>query len=93
MNLHDISPINKNKKKKRIGRGGKRGTFSGRGIKGQKSRAGRKIRPASRDLIQQLPKLRGSKNMGARKRKAGVRRPVKAEKGANKETSKKESAT
>jgi len=35
-------------------------------MKGQKSRAGHKIRPASRDLIQQIPKLRGSKNKGPR---------------------------
>ncbi|PIR97790.1 MAG: hypothetical protein COT89_02670 [Candidatus Colwellbacteria bacterium CG10_big_fil_rev_8_21_14_0_10_42_22] len=66
MNLHEISPIHKNKSKKRIGRGGKRGTYSGKGMKGQKSRAGHKIRPASRDLIQQIPKLRGSKNKGPR---------------------------
>lgn len=46
----------------RIGRGGKRGTTSGRGQKGQKSRAGHRIRPAERDLIQRLPKLRGVKN-------------------------------
>jgi len=47
------------KKKKRIGRGGKKGNYSGRGIKGQKARAGRKIRPAIRDLILRLPQLRG----------------------------------
>jgi len=49
------------KKKKRIGRGGKKGNYSGRGIKGQKARAGRKIRPAERDIILRLPKLRGIK--------------------------------
>lgn len=49
------------KKKKRIGRGGKKGNYSGRGIKGQKARAGRKIRPAERDIILKLPKLRGIK--------------------------------
>ena len=43
----------------RVGRGGKRGTTSGRGQKGQKSRSGRKMRPAERDLIIRLPKLRG----------------------------------
>ena len=46
----------------RIGRGGKRGNYSGRGHKGQKSRAGRNIRPAERDLIIRIPKLRGYKN-------------------------------
>ncbi len=30
-------------------------------MKGQKSRAGHRIRPAERDLIQRLPKLRGFK--------------------------------
>jgi large subunit ribosomal protein L15 len=49
------------KKKKRIGRGGKKGNYSGRGIKGQKARAGRRIRPAERDIILKLPKLRGIK--------------------------------
>ena len=50
-------------KKKRIGRGGSRGNTAGRGHKGQKSRAGRNIRPAMRDEIQRIPKRRGhSKN-------------------------------
>ena len=61
MQLHQISPIKKQKEKKRVGRGGKRGTYSGRGIKGQKSRAGARIRPAWRDLIKRLPKQRGVK--------------------------------
>lgn len=47
------------KKSKRIGRGGKRGNYSGRGIKGQKARAGRKIRPALRDIILKFPQMRG----------------------------------
>ena len=62
MQLHQLKPVHKLKKKKRIGRGGKRGTYSGRGQKGQKSRAGAKIRPAVRDLIMRIPKLRGVKN-------------------------------
>ena len=44
---------------RRIGRGGKRGTYSGKGIKGQKSRAGAKIRPAEREILKKIPKLRG----------------------------------
>lgn len=43
----------------RVGRGGKRGKTSGRGTKGQKARAGRKMRPEMRDLIKKLPKRRG----------------------------------
>ncbi len=59
MDLSNLQPKHKSRKKKRIGRGGKKGTTSGRGTKGQKSRAGHKIRPAERDLIKKLPKLRG----------------------------------
>lgn len=63
MEIHTLHPNFKRKKGKRIGRGGKRGTFSGRGQKGQKARAGHSIRPAERDLISKLPKLRGTKNV------------------------------
>ena len=62
MQLHELQPDTPNKNRKRIGRGGKRGTTSGRGQKGQTSRAGHRIRPAERDLIQRLPKLKGVKN-------------------------------
>ncbi len=59
MQLHQIKLKNKLKKRKRVGRGGKRGTYSGRGVKGQKSRAGRRFPPAVRELIKKYPKLRG----------------------------------
>ncbi|MEK7198080.1 MAG: uL15 family ribosomal protein [Patescibacteria group bacterium] len=59
MQLHHIKPNHKLKKVKRVARGGKRGGYSGRGIKGQKSRAGAGIRPAIRDLMMRLPKQRG----------------------------------
>ena len=62
MQLYQLRPIHILKNKKRIARGGKRGTYSGRGQKGQKSRAGAKIRPAERDLIIRIPKRRGFKN-------------------------------
>ncbi len=62
MQLHEFRRTTKKRERKRIGRGGKRGTYSGRGLKGQKSRAGRVIRPALRDLISRLPKRRGIKN-------------------------------
>ena len=61
MQLHEIKPIHKLKKRKRIGRGGKHGTHSGRGVKGQSSRAGRKMKPIIRELIKRYPKLRGYK--------------------------------
>jgi len=59
MQLHEIRPNHKKKKRKRVGRGGKRGTYSGRGMKGQRSRAGRRMKPAIRSLIKRYPKLRG----------------------------------
>jgi len=61
MQLHELKLKTKKKKGKRIGRGGKRGGYSGRGIKGQKSRAGHKIRPVIRDIIKKIPKKRGYK--------------------------------
>lgn len=61
MQLHQLKPKNRPQGKKRVGRGGKRGTTSGRGTKGQKARAGHKIRPALRDIIKKLPKRRGYK--------------------------------
>lgn len=63
MSLSNLKPTQRKKKSKpRVGRGGKRGTYSGRGLKGQKSRSGRKIRPAERDLVMRLPKKRGFQN-------------------------------
>lgn len=59
MQLHNIKRKTKNKKKVQVGRGGTRGKTSGRGTKGQKARAGRKLRPEMREIIKKLPKLRG----------------------------------
>lgn len=42
-----------------MGRGGKKGAYSGRGIKGQRARAGAKFKPIIRELIKRYPKLRG----------------------------------
>lgn len=46
-------------RKQRVGRGGKRGTYAGRGIKGQKARAGARIRPQILDYIFKIPKFAG----------------------------------
>ncbi len=59
MQIHELQPKHKAKAKKRVGRGGKKGTYSGKGMKGQKSRAGRKMVPMIRELIKKYPKLRG----------------------------------
>ncbi len=77
MQLHQLQPSHKNRSKKRIGRGGKRGTYSGRGMKGQKARAGRKIRPAIRDLIQSLPKLPKSQRKAGKTKQKLNKKDVK----------------
>jgi len=59
MQIHELKPKHKNRGKKRVGRGGKKGTYSGKGLKGQKSRAGRKMVPVIRELIKRYPKLKG----------------------------------
>ncbi len=59
MQLHELKPKHKSKSRMRVGRGGKKGTYSGRGIKGQSSRAGRKMVPIIRELIKRYPKLKG----------------------------------
>ncbi len=59
MQIHDLKRKTKRVKHRQVGRGGKRGKTSGRGTKGQKARAGRKLRPEIRDMIKKLPKMRG----------------------------------
>ncbi len=59
MQIHSLKRKTENKRKVQVGRGGKRGKTAGRGTKGQKARAGHKIRPEIRDMIKRLPKLRG----------------------------------
>jgi large subunit ribosomal protein L15 len=57
MLIHELKATKKGTH--RVGRGGKRGTFSGRGTKGQKARSGRRMRPELRDILKKIPKLRG----------------------------------
>ena len=59
MQLHQLKPKTANYKYPRVGRGGKRGKTAGKGTKGQKARAGRKLRPELRDIIKKFPKVRG----------------------------------
>jgi len=59
MQLNNLIPKTKNKKRMIVGRGGHRGKTSGRGGKGQTARAGHKKRPELRDFIKRVPKLRG----------------------------------
>jgi large subunit ribosomal protein L15 len=64
MQLSTLKPKHPRKQPKRIGRGGKRGTTSGNGTKGQKSRAGASVRPGFRGgdnrIWQLFPKNRGA---------------------------------
>lgn len=59
MQTHNLKRRTPNKDSQQVGRSGTRGKTSGRGHKGQKSRAGHRIRPEIRDQIKKLPKLRG----------------------------------
>ncbi|MFY9462988.1 MAG: uL15m family ribosomal protein, partial [Candidatus Sungiibacteriota bacterium] len=59
MQIHQLKRTHAQKYARRVGRGGKRGTYSGRGIKGLGARAGGKFRPEERDIIKRIPKLRG----------------------------------
>ena len=73
MQTHQIRPNNKSSKKREVGRGGKRGTYSGRGIKGQKSRAGSKIKPQIREMILKFPKRRGVSFNSLKKKSLAIR--------------------
>jgi large subunit ribosomal protein L15 len=68
MQIQEIKTLISRKNKKRIGRGGKRGTTSGKGQKGQRARSGHRIRPAERDIFSKFPKLRGVKNKSLAKK-------------------------
>lgn len=54
------------KKRMRVGRGGAKGTYSGRGMKGQKARTGGGVRPGfeggQTPLLRRMPKLKGFRN-------------------------------
>lgn len=57
------------RKKKTIGRGGKRGTYSGRGMKGQRARSGGKRGLKARGFkqtLRRIPKNRGFKSLRAK---------------------------
>ncbi len=64
MQSHQLQSNSNHQKSKRVGRGGKRGTYSGHGSKGQKARAGHRIRPGFRGgdnpIWKIFPKQRGA---------------------------------
>jgi large subunit ribosomal protein L15 len=72
LNLHTLKPAQERKSRKRVGRGlgSGKGRYSGRGIKGQKSRAGSHAMPAGFEggqmpLDMRLGKLRGNTSADA----------------------------
>lgn len=66
MQLNTLKLKNKKKKRKIIGRGGKKGTYSGKGCKGQKARSGAHVNPlfegGRSTLIDHMKKVRGFKS-------------------------------
>jgi len=67
MKLHELKPKTPKKDRMRKGQGNAtKGTFSGRGCKGQKARAGGGVRPGfeggQTPFIQRMPKKRGFRN-------------------------------
>ena len=63
MQIHELKPKHASKSRKIVGRGGKKGTYSGRGGKGQSARSGRKMVPIIRELIKRYPKLKGYRGL------------------------------
>jgi len=72
MQIHTLTPKHKKPQKKRIGRGGKKGTYSGRGMKGQKSRAGNHPAPVVRELLKRYPKLKGYRRVKRQRKPQSV---------------------
>jgi large subunit ribosomal protein L15 len=70
MQIHELKVTKKNSRK-RIGRGGKKGTYSGKGMKGQKARSGASQAPTfeggKTTLVQKTKKLRGFKSLNKKK--------------------------
>ncbi len=69
MQIHTLK-LKKRQKKKSVGRGGKKGTYSGRGNKGQKARSGVSIDPlfegGRSSLVDRMKKIRGFKSIKAK---------------------------
>ncbi|MBU2068360.1 MAG: uL15 family ribosomal protein, partial [Patescibacteria group bacterium] len=79
MQLHQLKLKHPKKLRKRVGRGGKSGTYSGKGMKGQKSRAGKKPRVdfagGDTSMTKRIPKRRGTTG---RHKETKVKRGVKS---------------
>lgn len=71
MQINDLKLKIRKKKRKTIGRGGKKGTYSGKGNKGQKARSGAHVDPlfegGRSTLIDHMKKKKGFKSREAKK--------------------------
>lgn len=71
MQLHELKLRTPKKARKTIGRGGKKGTYSGRGNKGQKARSGGNVNPlfegGRSTLVDHMKKKRGFKSLVVKK--------------------------
>ncbi len=76
MLINTLQLKNKRKKRKTIGRGGKKGTYCGKGNKGQKARSGAHVDPlfegGRSTLIDHMKKVRGFKSRTAKKAVASL---------------------
>ncbi len=66
MQINDLKSSSNKSKRKRLGRGGKLGTYCGRGVKGQKARSGSGKGPSfqgNRSSFLKLPKKKGFKSI------------------------------
>ena len=76
MQINTLQLKNKRKKRKTIGRGGKKGTYCGKGNKGQKARSGAHVDPlfegGRSTLIDHMKKVRGFKSRTAKKAVASL---------------------
>ena len=70
MQIHTLKLNMRKKRKKVVGRGGKKGSYSGRGMKGQKARSGVSINPlfegGRSTLVNHMKKKRGFRSLKVR---------------------------
>lgn len=76
MQIHELTLSKKRKRGQRVGRGGKRGIYSGRGNKGQKARTNHrlKLKRIGSGLARHVPKLGGFVSLRLRSIAVDVKR-------------------
>lgn len=76
MQIHELTLSKKRKRGQRVGRGGKRGIYSGRGNKGQKARTNHrlKLKRIGSGLARHVPKLGGFVSLRSRSTAVDIKR-------------------